>query len=281
MVGKNICLIGGGNMGESIIAGLIQGGHDKGGIYVADPYQPRLEYLKKTYGVFVTTSNIECLNGVKNGKPDIIIIATKPSYVPVVISETRDILKRTNPLLMSIAAGVSSSSIYNWASDDEYKTVAVVRMMPNTPALVNEGAAGLISNEYVTPEQKALAETVAKNLSKYFFWFKTDRDIDSVTAISGSGPAYFFYVMEAMEKAAVEMGLDKESSRKLIAQTCIGAGKMVLGTDKEISELRAAVTSPNGTTHAAIESMKADSVGEHIAKGCHAAKARSIELSKM
>ncbi|PVU90850.1 hypothetical protein BB561_004689 [Smittium simulii] len=278
MSANTISFIGGGNIAEAILSGLVKGGQEPSSIYVADPYEPQLQKLQQKYKVNTTTSNSTSIQADGSGCK-ILIIATKPQIVSVALKETAELIKKYKPLIISIAAGVTLSSIYSWIDDGSKQAFPVVRLMPNTPALIGEGAAGLAPNQHVSEQQKLDAESIVKQIAKEYFWFSTDEDIDSVTAISGSGPAYFFYVMEAMQKAAVGMGLDSQASRRLVAQTCLGAAKMVLDSEDNISELRQRVTSPNGTTFAAIQSMESNNVGKSIEIGCIAAKDRGAEIS--
>ncbi|PVU86985.1 hypothetical protein BB559_006286 [Furculomyces boomerangus] len=277
---SKISFIGGGNIAEAILSGLIKSGHSPSLITVADPYEPQLQKLKNLYKVGITNNNRSCLESFGEEGCDVVIIATKPQIVSVALAETSDIIRKSKPLILSIAAGVPSNSIYKWVDNGHGSKISIVRLMPNTPALIGEGAAGMIANEHTTAEQKSLAESIIKQIAKEYYWFKTDEDIDSVTGISGSGPAYFFYMMEAMQNAASKMGLDEESSRRLIAQTCLGAAKMVLSSDESIKTLRERVTSPNGTTYAAITSMESNNVGKSIEIGCMAAKNRGTEMSE-
>ncbi|OMJ14350.1 Pyrroline-5-carboxylate reductase [Smittium culicis] len=283
MASPRISIIGGGNIAEAIISGLVKGGQDPKLVSVADPYTVQLEKLQSKYGIQTTTNNRECLGNFGELGPQVIIIATKPQIVSVVMTEVSDLVLKHESLIVSIAAGVTTEAIRTWVSEPSgsSKNVPITRLMPNTPALIGEGASGLFKNAFVNEQQAQLAEKVASMISKQYFWFNTQElDIDSVTAVSGSGPAYFFYVMEAMQAAAVKFGLGEKEATKLVAQTCLGAAKMVLANeDVSISTLRQNVTSPNGTTHAAIESMKADKVGESIIKGCEKARERSIEIS--
>ncbi|OLY83023.1 Pyrroline-5-carboxylate reductase [Smittium mucronatum] len=279
-----ISIIGGGNIAEAIISGLVKGGQDPSLVSVADPYPPQLEKLSAKYGVQTFTNNTACLAVFKDQGPEVLIIATKPQIVSVVMAELSAQILEFKPVIVSIAAGITTSAIHSWICSGDSKAadaqVAIVRLMPNTPALIGEGAAGLFRNTAVSDSQAALAISVAAKISKQYFWFASEGDIDSVTAISGSGPAYFFYVMEAMQAAAVKFGLGGAEATKLVAQTCLGAAKMVLeNEDVSIATLRERVTSPNGTTFAAIESMKADNVSDSIIKACQCAKDRSEEIS--
>ncbi|PVV01943.1 hypothetical protein BB560_003618 [Smittium megazygosporum] len=282
----NISFIGGGNIAEAILSGLVKHGHDPNQIAVADPYEPQLQKLSQKYKIrLATLDNLACLNAFGSDSPcDVVIIATKPQIVSTAIKQVAELIHKYKPLIISIAAGIKIESIYGWVTKDanleSNHPIPIARLMPNTLALIGEGAGGLIANQYVSQDQKEIANYVAGQITKQFFWFGSDSDIDSVTAISGSGPAYFFYVIEAMQEAAMEMGFEKDTARKLVAQTCLGAGKMVLDSPEEVSTLRQRVTSPNGTTYAAITCMESHHVKESIKKGCYAARDRSVEISE-
>ncbi|KAJ1956598.1 hypothetical protein GGI12_005266, partial [Dipsacomyces acuminosporus] len=206
----------------------------------------------------------------------------------VVAGVTRGIsvaLLKTTPLVVSIVAGVALDDFKRWIRSSSPEgasasSVPLVRLMPNTPALVGEGAAGMYANEDVSQKQKEQTEYVVKNIAKEYFWVEKESGIDSVCSISGSGPAYFFLIIEAMEKAGQDLGLPADVAKRLAAQTALGAAKMVLTSEDDVQTLRRKVTSPNGTTHAAIECMKKEKVPEGIEKGVLACRARCSSLSE-
>ncbi len=182
------------------------------------------------------------------------------------------LLERKQPLVVSIAAGISQASLAHWLGS----RVAVVRCMPNTPALVQTGATALHANANVSGSQRDLAENIMRAVG-LALWVDKEADLDAVTAISGSGPAYFFLLMEAMEKSALDFGLDKQTARLLVQQTALGAAKIALESPEQ---LRKRVTSPGGTTQRAIETFLDGGFHNLVAKALHAARERSIEMSK-
>ncbi|KAJ2237936.1 hypothetical protein H4R99_000657 [Coemansia sp. RSA 1722] len=281
-----IVFIGGGNMCEAIVSGLLKTGHPASHIRVSEPFDQRQEYLRKTYSVDVFGSNDQAVTGsggsISTCAPDVVVLAVKPQVVGEVVRGISSSLLATQPLVMSIVAGVAIKDFARWIhqNDSANRPVPLVRLMPNTPALVGEGAAGMYADNDVTDKQKKQAEYVVCNIAKEYFWVDSESGVDAVCAISGSGPAYFFLVLEAMEKTGVEMGLPAEVAKRLAAQTALGAARMVLTSDDDVATLRSRVTSPNGTTHAAIETMIAERVPEGVVSGVKACRARCTSLSE-
>ncbi|ORX70693.1 pyrroline-5-carboxylate reductase [Linderina pennispora] len=259
-----IVFIGGGNMCEAILSGLLKIGH---------PTANRAQYLREKYSIDVFESNNDAITGsvgkISTSPADVVVLAVKPQVV-------------AGPLVISIVAGVAIADFKRWihSSGDSSAHVPLVRLMPNTPALVGEGAAGMFANEDVSAAQKEQTEYVVKNIAKEYFWVASESGIDAVCAVSGSGPAYFFLVIEAMEKAGQDLGLPADVAKRLAAQTALGAAKMVLTSEDDVATLRRKVTSPNGTTHAAIEKMKEERVPEGVDQGMKACFARCSSLSE-
>ncbi|KAJ1990431.1 hypothetical protein GGI25_003541 [Coemansia spiralis] len=281
MAVPSITFIGGGNMCEAILSGLLKTGHPTSHVRVSDVNADRREYLRSTYSIDTFDDNAEAVLGTtasvsKNVPVNVVVLAVKPQVVGAVVRGLSQSLNQAKPLVISIVAGVQIKDLQRWIGG----VVPLVRLMPNTPALVGEGAAGMFADHDVTPAQRTQTEYVVQNIAKVHAWVDTESDIDAVCAISGSGPAYFFLVLEAMEKAGVEMGLEKSVARRLAAQTALGAATMVLSSDEEVGELRRKVTSPNGTTHAAVESMIEAGVPKGVAQGVRACKARCASLSE-
>ncbi|KAJ1767766.1 hypothetical protein EV179_004363 [Coemansia sp. RSA 487] len=283
-----ITFIGGGNMCEAILSGLLKTSHPQSHIRVSEPFDQRREYLNSKYGVDVFGDNKAAITGegakVSAGSPvDVVVLAVKPQVVGTVVRDVAPALLKHKPLVISIVAGVAIKDFARWIHPDgaagPSDAVPFVRLMPNTPALVGEGAAGMYAEDTVNKEQRAQTEYVVKNIAKEYFWVDKESGIDAVTAISGSGPAYFFLILEAMEKTGVEMGLDRTVAGKLAAQTALGAARMLLTGDDDVETLRRKVTSPNGTTHAAIERMIADKVPEGVSNGVLACRARCVSLA--
>ncbi|KAJ2118638.1 hypothetical protein GGH12_006207 [Coemansia sp. RSA 1822] len=280
----SITFIGGGNMCEAILSGLLKTGHPTSHVRISEPFDQRREYLRTKYGVDVVESNGDAISGkqgmsVSSGVScDVVVLAVKPQVVGDVVRGVAGELSAAKPLVISIVAGVAIKDLARWIGIDS--NVPLVRLMPNTPALVGEGAAGMYADAAVSAEQRKQTEYVVSNIAKEYTWVDSESGIDAVTAISGSGPAYFFLIIEAMEKAGVQMGLPADAAKRLAAQTALGAAKMVLTSDDDVPTLRKKVTSPNGTTHAAIEQMIASSVPEGITAGVQACQARCQSLSR-
>jgi pyrroline-5-carboxylate reductase len=252
-------------MAQALLTGLVSD-HV---ISVYEPSQATRDDLKKRFpAVILPDSNADTVK-----EADVIILAVKPQIMKQVCNETAKNITNL-PLIISIAAGVPLSSIMKWMS----KELPVVRAMPNTPALVNQAATGVFASPNCTKTHLDQTENVLGSISKQLFWVKSESELDVVTAISGSGPAYFFLLLEIMENTAVELGLERHVARGLAAQTCLGAGVMALSDDPV--ELRKRVTSPNGTTYAAIQSAESDGVRNLWRTALMAAKNRSEELGR-
>ncbi len=266
---QKIGFIGGGNMASSLINGLITSGHSASQIWVSDTNPDTLQSLAENLKVNITDNNDELVKEV-----DVVVLAVKPQVMRQV---TENIQNRSNKeqLFVSIAAGISQASLAEWLGND----VAIVRCMPNTPALVMTGATALHANSVVSHEQKDLAENILRAVG-ISLWVEKESELDAVTAVSGSGPAYYFLLMEAMEEAALQLGLCEKTARLLIQQTALGAAKIALESDDTPSELRLKVTSPGGTTEQALNTFNDGGFTPLVSKALHAARDRSIEMSK-
>jgi len=266
---KNIGFIGGGNMASSLMSGLIASGHSPQQLWVSDVNKDTLKALAENLKVNTSASNDALINEV-----DVVVLAVKPQILKSVAESAAALVQQKKPLVVSIAAGITQSSLSAWLGAD----TAIVRCMPNTPALVLTGATALHANQNVTAEQRDLAESILRSVG-ICLWVDNESDLDAVTAVSGSGPAYYFLLMEAMEKAALEMGLDEHSARLLVQQTALGAAKIALESSESPEQLRNRVTSPGGTTQRAIETFQQGGFSELVSKALHAARDRSIEMS--
>jgi len=267
---KNIGFIGGGNMASSLMSGLIASGHSPQQLWVSDVNKDTLKALAENLKVNTSASNDALINEV-----DVVVLAVKPQVLKSVAESAAALVQQKKPLVVSIAAGITQSSLSAWLGAD----TAIVRCMPNTPALVLTGATALHANQNVTAEQRDLAESILRSVG-ICLWVDNESDLDAVTAVSGSGPAYYFLLMEAMEKAALEMGLDEHSARLLVQQTALGAAKIALESSESPEQLRNRVTSPGGTTQRAIETFQQGGFSELVSKALHAARDRSIEMSQ-
>jgi len=262
-----ISFIGGGNMATALIARLVGKVPQPGDIHVVDPNPEALNKLHTQYGVS-TASSI----GDAVAASSVIVLAVKPQQMREVAAQLQSQLTG-RPLLLSIAAGIRSADLARWL--DGYG--AIVRAMPNTPALIKKGITGLVAMADVSEEQKELADDVMRAVGDTL-WLNDESQIDAVTAVSGSGPAYVFYFLEAMQQAASEMGLAPEEGKQLALATFMGAARLAAQSDEELEVLRQRVTSKGGTTHAAITSMEAAGVKEAIVAAMKAAQARGREL---
>lgn len=263
-----IGFIGAGNMASSLIKGLIASGHAPSQIWASDRSQETLHALAETLKINTCTDNNDLVSQV-----DVIVLAVKPQVLHSVALSIVDKLT-VNKLVVSIAAGISQSSLAAWLGDD----CAIVRCMPNTPALVQTGATALHANNQVSDNQKDLAENILRSVG-ICLWVEHESELDAVTAVSGSGPAYYFLLMEAMEQAATELGLDENTARLLVQQTALGAAKMAIESDETSAQLRQNVTSPGGTTEQAIKTFEEGEFSLLVSKALHAARDRSIEMS--
>lgn len=264
---SRIAFIGAGNMANSLIRGLIAKGVPGQQIAACDLDVAKLEQLQTECGIR-TGSMAEVA-----AHADVVLLAVKPQGMAGVCEALRPALK-PGALIISIAAGIPLRSLEAWLGSER----AIVRCMPNTPALVLEGATGLFANANTTPGQCALAETILAAVGTSA-WLPDEDAINAVTALSGSGPAYFFLLMEAMEQAGVAMGLAPELARQLTLQTALGAAKLAAGSDVAPDELRRRVTSPGGTTEAAIRSFEGADFRAVVEQALFAAQKRSVELA--
>lgn len=267
---QKIGFIGGGNMAASLLNGLIASGHPAQQLWVSDTNADTLSQLAAQLNVNTSLDNMAIVEAV-----DVIVFAVKPQILKLVAQTLAASIAVKKSLVVSIAAGISQASLSLWLGDE----TAIVRCMPNTPALVLTGATGLHANLNVSEEQSDLAESILRSVG-IALWVETEGELDAVTAVSGSGPAYYFLLMEAMEKAALEMGLNSNTAQLLVQQTALGAAKIALESSESPESLRQRVTSPNGTTQKAIETFQAGGFVELVAKALNAARDRSIELSK-
>lgn len=266
---RTIGFIGGGNMATSLMSGLIASGHSPQQLWVSDTTQSLLQAHREQLNVNISASNTTIVEEV-----DVVVLAVKPQILRDVAQEIAAGVRKKNALVVSIAAGISQASLAKWLGGE----VAVVRCMPNTPALVLTGATALHANDNVDDEQKDLAENILRAVG-LALWVKEEAMLDAVTAVSGSGPAYFFLLMEAMEKAALEMGLDEHTARLLIQQTALGAAKIALESAESPKQLRQRVTSPGGTTQKAIETFQNHDFSNLVTNALNAARDRSMEMS--
>ncbi len=271
MAYKIIAFVGGGNMARSLIGGLIADGWPKDHIRVADPDPQQLELLQRQFGAIVTTRH----NEEAIAQAAVIVLAVKPQVMKSVALSLSGALLDRKPLIVSIAAGIRSSDLTRWLNG----SFAVVRCMPNTPALVGSSASGLFANAQVSSDQRETAESILRAVG-LTVWLGSETLMDAVTAVSGSGPAYFLRVMEAVEAVGVKLGLSKEIARLLILQTAFGTAKLALESEEDVVTLRDRVTSPGGTTERAIEQLELGNIDQLFEQALTAAALRSKELAQ-
>lgn len=268
-----IGFIGGGNMAASLIGGLIKAGIPALDITVAEPAETRQVALKKQFNVNTTTDNNETLNC------EIIVLAVKPQLLKEVCQQL-DTKKANHSLFISIAAGVRSTDINRWLTQNKtLDNQAIVRCMPNTPALLLCGASALFANELVDNKQKQQAEKILHAVGTAL-WVEDEDQLNAVTAVSGSGPAYFFLLMEAMQHAGEQLGLPTDIAQQLVLQTALGAARMATESGSSPAELRQQVTSKGGTTEQAILSFQSANYQQIVLEALQAANNRSISLAE-
>lgn len=258
-------------MAASLINGLVADGYEAKKIIASDPDSAKTAQLSSHLGIETTADNSQAVE-----LADMVVLAVKPQLLEQVATAIAPAVQKKQPLIISIAAGVLEQDIENWLGG----SVALVRTMPNTPAMIKVGATVLHANHLVTSEQKNQAETILRAVG-LTQWVESEDLLNAVTALSGSGPAYFFLVMEAMESAAVKLGLPEETAHLLTLQTALGAARMAMESSDTPAVLREKVTSPGGTTEAALKSFEDGGLRDLFTQALTEARDRSIELSKL
>jgi len=264
----SIGFVGAGNMANSLIRGLLAKGVSPQNLIAADIEPGKLETLKTECGI-QTADSLEIAASV-----DVLVMAVKPQHMASACQQLSSSLQPQS-LVISIAAGITIAHLQDWLGQG----LALVRCMPNTPALIGKGATGLYANKHVSVEQKQLAEELLTAVG-LALWLDNEDGIDTVTALSGSGPAYFFLLMEALEETAVSMGLDADTAKKLTYQTAVGAAELAVSSNSSIAELRRQVTSPGGTTEKAMQQFESGGFRNLVRQALLAAQNRSRELAE-
>ncbi len=264
---QNICFIGGGNMAQALIGGLLSRGLPTTRITVSDPVE-QIRHILEEKNIQTTTDNVDA---IKNA--DVVVLAVKPQVLATVLQPLKGLL--SDKLVISIIAGAEIQTISDLIGGSQ----RIVRVMPNTPALVQTGAHGIYASEAVGKQDRELTSQIlaATGLT---IWLDNEAQIDAVTAVSGSGPAYFFYLMESMIRAGKNLGLEEKVATALTLQTALGAAQMAITSSNSPSELRKNVTSPNGTTQAALEVFDRAQISQNIQAALAAAQKRSQELAQ-
>lgn len=264
-----IGFIGGGNMARSLIGGLIASDCPVSSLYVSDLDQEQLASIKSDFLINTVETNQAVIDAA-----DVIVLAVKPQVMKKVITQLSAESIRSK-LLITIAAGIRTAAIENWLQRD----CAIVRTMPNTPALVRSGATGMYANPTCSEAQREIAESILRAVG-LTLWVEDEDQLDAITALSGSGPAYLFLVMEAMEKAGIQLGLPADTARLLAVQTAFGASKLALEIEEDPATLRERVTSPGGTTEQAIKVFQEQQLIKIFEQAMAAARDRATELAE-
>ena len=265
-----IAFVGGGNMARSLIGALTRHGSDPARIAVAEPVDALREQLHADFGVRVFSDAASAVQGA-----DIVLLAVKPQVMRQVCETIGAVIAARKPLIISIAAGLRMEQMDAWLGGG----FPIVRAMPNTPALIGAGATGMIANARVDAGGRGQAQAILANAGRTA-WIDEEAQMDAVTGVSGSGPAYFFLLIEALEDAGVEQGLPRDTARQLAIQTCLGAARMASEDGEAPARLRERVTSPNGTTAAALKVLGEGDLRGLMARAVAAATQRGGEMSK-
>jgi len=266
----NIGFIGGGNMARSLIGGLIANGFERDKISVTEPDEQKRAQLAADFGIHTQDSNQQIA-----ATADVLLLAVKPQVMKQVAEDMASAVRQNQPLIISVAAGIRESDINRWLGGN----CAIVRAMPNTPALVECSATALHANSRVSELQREQAESVLRAVG-LALWLDSEEQMDTVTALSGSGPAYFLLIMEIMQQTGIMLGLDDKTARLLTLQTAFGTAKMALESNEDAATLRRRVTSPGGTTEQAIKVLEDGGLWELFHQALTAARTRSEELAK-
>lgn len=264
-----VAFIGGGNMARALIGGMLHGGTSAGDIHVSEPYAPNRDGLAAEFGVATTEDNAAAAS-----KAAVWVLATKPQVLRGVCEALAPLAQAQRPVVVSIAAGITSAQLDRWLGGG----IAVVRCMPNTPALLGAGVTGLYATAATGDAQRALADALLRPAGTTV-WIDDEALMDAVTAVSGSGPAYVFLLAEALQAAAEAEGLPANAARTLAVETIAGAARMLRESGESATTLRQCVTSPNGTTQAALDAFAAGGFTPLVAAAVHAARIRGAELS--
>ena len=266
-----ILLIGGGNMGRALVGGLIRSGWEAGDITVADPDPQSHQALADAFSLMQLY--YENTLAYSRASADVVLFAAKPDKMPIVATELAPWMVTDQPLLMTIAAGVRAEDLARWTGGHS----PVVRVMPNTPALLGAGMSALYAHEDVSDDQRALAGRIMEGVGR-ILWLKDEALMDAATAVSGSGPAYFFLFMQALVEGACRMGLDEAQARALVLQTARGAQQLAEESEDSLQDLCRQVTSKGGTTEAALEVLSAAGFEALVMDALEAARRRAEEM---
>jgi pyrroline-5-carboxylate reductase len=269
MSNKHLAILGGGNMGRALIGGMLRRGTRPEHITVGESSPAAREALSADFGVQSTADNAAAVEPAS-----VIVLAVKPQIAGTVLAPLQPALQRARPVVISIAAGIRLAALESWCGAG----VPVIRAMPNRPALVGAGATGLFAPASVAAAHREVAERVMQAVGEVI-WVAAEDDLDVVTALSGSGPAYFFLLAELLTQGAIDLGLEPEAARRLAIATLHGAGQLAHSGDGDLARMRAEVTSKGGTTEAAVKAFEAADLRGSVARALAAAVRRSRELA--
>jgi pyrroline-5-carboxylate reductase len=268
MLSQTLGFIGGGNMARSLIGGLLARGLAPTHVVVAEPIAAQRELLSSAYGIRATGDNLDAARAAQ-----ILVLAVKPQELKSVATQLAPVVAQHRPAIISVAAGIRANDLQRWLGG-----LPVIRSMPNRPALNGAGVTGLFATANVDAASRALAETILGAVGPAL-WVDKEEQMDAVTAVSGSGPAYFFLLIEMLEAAGTQLGLPQDVARRLAVETAYGSGQMAHTAPESPATLREQVTSKGGTTEAALKSLEAANVRAIFAAAVAAAAKRSAELA--
>jgi pyrroline-5-carboxylate reductase len=271
MINNKVGVIGGGNMGRAIAGGLLRGGMHATDLMIAEPLQEQCDLLRQEfYGIMVSEDNHTVA-----ASAEVLLFAVKPQILKPVCEDLADVAQETRPLIMSIAAGPSTDDIDQWLGGG----LSVVRVMPNQPALIDQGISALIANDLTDDAARDLAERIMTAVGQVV-WLDSESKMDGVTAVSGTGPSYFYLLIDCMIEAAIKYGIDPDTARTLAVETARGATSLASAESESMSSLIERVRSPGGTTTAAFQVLDAADVRGIFAKAIDAAERRAAELAE-
>ncbi|MCL6414146.1 pyrroline-5-carboxylate reductase [Aestuariirhabdus sp. Z084] len=265
----NLAFIGAGNMSQAIFGGLIKQGYEAHRIWASTRTPEKLISLEQKYGIVTSTDNQELIRNA-----EVIILGVKPQGMQALLEELAEELQNKRPLLISVAAGITIEALDRWSGGG----LPIIRCMPNTPSLVNTGASGLFANSTVNDQQRQITDAIFKAIG-IVSWVDNEDLIDAVIAVSGSGPAYYFMVMEAMVSAGEQLGLSREDAKQLTLQTALGAARMAQQSELDPGELKRQVMSPGGTTEQAILSFEREGLPQLFENAMRRCKDRAAEMA--
>ncbi|MDX1901631.1 MAG: pyrroline-5-carboxylate reductase [Gammaproteobacteria bacterium] len=269
MTSTKITILGAGNMGTALLGGLIANDFPAKDICISDPDTEKLSTLKNQYHIQTAENNLEACQAA-----NVILFAVKPQMMASIAKPLASIIQKNKSLVLSIAAGIRIQNMQNWLGE----ATPIVRCMPNTPALLRAGVTALFANAHVNATQKALADDILRAVG-LTVWLSDEKLLDAVTALSGSGPAYFFLMMDALQQTGIQLGLPPETAKLLTVQTALGAARMAIETNVPLDELKRRVTSKGGTTEAALHVLEHGKLSELFREALFAAEKRSNELA--